>query len=579
MALLGGQSVSAMTHGRSTDSKLVYLNIICISEKYLIQHLGTRSARKRDQCDPENQQPSKMLWQKTYPGPLYSDLLGDITYPHFRQLMHQYKGHNLEIRCREQGHSLYAESRYERAIGMYNRSACFAYTGTDTGVALAYYYRSMCFLKLKMFEECLNDVRLVRTLNYPEYLTSDLNEREQTCIIESQLWVPRMIPKLRPTSENGLEGMSDAVIIEYNWEFGRMITATRDLAIGETVMIEKNYIHSTRPYHNIDSAHNIMVPFMSCNYCAKYLANLVPCRTCASAMFCSQQCEHNSLHSWECNMDILMPDFCDGQSLTAIIRSIFIAINTFESIALMMRVVEHWLDTNTNAITQTLDQPLDKYRTFFMLKTFPRNVKIHSFRRKAYYVFHAIMGSNHRFCFPTLAHQRFLTHLIFHHTRILRTNAFSYKEFDLQIDDVALIASHLNHSCVPNVCRARQGHFSVIKTILPIRRGEQLFLSYVSLKKIVSILSNRETRISILSKRYGFRCQCLVCDGDVHSLENEQIRWDPEYSNLLDGKKKNKTCLIANWTFHAIIDATLLWSGAKTLCDNTEWRFFCHIDT
>lgn len=60
---------------------------------------------------------------------------------------------------RESGNKEMQESHFYVAMWYYNVSLCFAEIGTDN-VSLAYANRSLCFLKLKMYDKCLKDIEL-----------------------------------------------------------------------------------------------------------------------------------------------------------------------------------------------------------------------------------------------------------------------------------------------------------------------------------------------------------------------------------------------------------------------------------
>jgi tetratricopeptide (TPR) repeat protein len=67
-------------------------------------------------------------------------------------------------------------------------------------------------------------------------------------------------------------------------------------------------------------------------------------------------------------------------------------------------------------------------------------------------------------------------------------------------------ASRFNHSCSPNA--ALDVEARLIRTIRPIRRGEEITISYTP-----QLYLPRELRRSVLSERYYFYCRCASCEG------------------------------------------------------------------
>lgn len=70
-----------------------------------------------------------------------------------------------------------------------------------------------------------------------------------------------------------------------------------------------------------------------------------------------------------------------------------------------------------------------------------------------------------------------------------------------------ILASYINHSCLPNVERAFIGDMIVIRAAQDLAAGSELTHSYVS------ILDGYEERQNGL-KTYGFRCDCRRCQID-----------------------------------------------------------------
>jgi hypothetical protein len=68
-----------------------------------------------------------------------------------------------------------------------------------------------------------------------------------------------------------------------------------------------------------------------------------------------------------------------------------------------------------------------------------------------------------------------------------------------------------NHSCKPNAVFKwyPQRQCGMVHALRTIRRGEEIYLSYIS--SLEDTLKNRKDRREILQDRWGFRCNCSLC--------------------------------------------------------------------
>ena len=85
---------------------------------------------------------------------------------------------------------------------------------------------------------------------------------------------------------------SDAIALKYCDEFGRHLTATRDIKPGEILLIEDGflYLHPANCY-------------MACSHCFEGIYNGIPCNSCVFAVYCSEKCKEDawiSYHDEEC---------------------------------------------------------------------------------------------------------------------------------------------------------------------------------------------------------------------------------------------------------------------------------------
>lgn len=474
-----------------------------------------------------------MLWEKesNTSDALYIDLLKNVNHSLENFRLNRKKSNALSLRTRTDGNRKYSENDVDGAMEMYNQSICFAENDSEH-LSLGYANRSSCFLKLRMYDRCLVDIQLAKDAKYPERLMPKLEDRKRECIkrLQSEVQPISTEPTLSFDADVKLPCLANVLQIEKNAQYGRLVTAKRDIQIGETVLVEEAYIHIVYG-----------VELNKCTNCAKEKMNFIPCANCVDAMYCSEKCANNHFHETECDIVLGSNDCCDGESLSFILRSVIIGINTFGTINEMMEFVEDRRLTDPHEITESIATTKSKYGTFLKLSSFAFNSRISDYRKSAYIIFKAIMGSSKLSTkFQSKASQRFLMHLIVHHGLILRMNAFSgysepisgyFGDGSVTEDDdgkqfekeLHLITSYFNHSCIPNVIKLGKDNVAVCKALLPIKQGEQLFITYIDDEAFNMTEKERNDQLENI---YGFRCKCQICTtgmvkGGEHLLQTD----------------------------------------------------------
>lgn len=215
-------------------------------------------------------------------------------------------------------------------------------------------------------------------------------------------------------------------------------------------------------------------------------------------LFCSKKCAENIYHSVEC--DMVFHSHGNGEFLGFLFRSIVIAINTFNGIDEMMEFVEDCLTTK-NEISDSIGSEKAKYRTFFQLSKYASDQRLSNMRNISYIIVKAILSCKLELHFQRPKTKQFLMHLVVHHGLILQTNAFGgFSDPEPQpisettADDYCmerekslyLITSYFNHSCIPNIVKLQKHNLAVCKAILPIKKGDQLFLTYINEEEFVT---------------------------------------------------------------------------------------------
>lgn len=364
------------------------------------------------------------------------------------------------------------------------------------------------------------DIGYAQDAQYPASLMPKLDHRKQLCLTKLELQAKLTYPKPQLSFEanSDLPCMANVLNIKQSEKYGRFITTSSDIQIGEKLLVEEAYVSSVKG--NLEL----------CHICAKDGMNFFPCMNCAGVLYCSENCSNNNFHKVECEMKFGSEDDCPEESLSFILRSVLIGISTFTSINEMMRFVQNCLSTDPREICRSMTTPTSKYRTFFKLSSFVTGQHILDFRQKAYYIYHAIMQSNLGVEFDTVEKQRFLVHLIIHHGLILRTNAFGglknppdeicgnsstqQKAEGTFQHNMFFISSYFNHSCLPNVTKLSRDNLSVVVAIQKIKKGQQLFITYLDGELVKMTGKERNNK---LENGYGFRCSCELCVSGLKS--------------------------------------------------------------
>lgn len=244
-----------------------------------------------------------MLWKKesSNQNALYVDLFDrmtkqkiDTVFPQLNREPAPKKSAAISLEKRKEGNVLFGNGKWAEAMEKYNESLCFAPTGSEN-ISMAYANRAACFLRLKLYNECLIDIDLARNAGYPIHLMPKLDQRENDCLMARDASVPQDDYNLKLSFEPDTEipCMANVLKIERNRSGEVSVVAKGDIDVGQTVVLGKPfcaYLHSRFA--------------LKCNICLKDNTNLMPCKLCTNAMFCSDECRGNDLHEHECGKKV-----------------------------------------------------------------------------------------------------------------------------------------------------------------------------------------------------------------------------------------------------------------------------------
>lgn len=407
----------------------------------------------------------------------------------------QKKDNLKSAKFRLEGNKFFLQAKYHSALEKYNQSLCYAENDTEK-IALAYSNRSSCYLKLKLYKECLNDLELIKKSNYPFDISHKLKSRHAECndILsngnEESARINSQQISLSFDEHTKLAGVADCLKLEHNTEWGRHVVTTRSLNINETVMIERPF--SFVGHDCSDSKYN------RCSHCYKALMNFIPCKNCVYSMFCNDECleaANNSRHKVECQLAKIEISNCEGneKEFQLVLHTLCEINNAFETVEELIRTIESMIGGDSIE-TDGSNIKSKKLEMILQLETNKDKQDSSDFKRlirntlKNYVAVMRVNEFQERFASDE--DKRFLQHLILHLVHIakqpilfsdLNVDVKIFREAEIRDYGMGLypVGSILNHSCVPNVYCYSVDNRLICKVIRPIRNGEQLFRSYM----------------------------------------------------------------------------------------------------
>lgn len=394
------------------------------------------------------------------------------------------KSRYLAMAYRQRGHKYGKRNDWNKAIFYYTKSLCYApLTSRFTGVA--YGYRSIIFAKMDLHVRALIDIGLALKSACPYWLPTHLeNNGNKYAEIAKPLPAPKDIHIDYPLHSMH-PAMASVIAISENSEFGRYLSATEDIDVGKVILFEEFFAFGASNGREFQ-----------CETCLRQNENFIPCTRCANVVFCNEECQQaNQTHQIMCGNGF--HELNCSIKLTA--QTIFMVMNEFETADELMEFVLNVCNEDADSLPSQTTDFRAKYRFFLKLQKSknPHNIE------SAYEIFHILVKTQCiRAYFNTVAKQRFLMHLICHHQMINTLNGFAIDDCSM----VFLLISIINHSCTPNVITTVINNQMICRTIRPIRRGEQLFISYLN-----DLAPSSDKQRRDIEETWHFCCCCEVC--------------------------------------------------------------------
>lgn len=442
------------------------------------------------------------------------------------------KSNRISDRLREEGNVEFEARNWANAIMAYNYALRFA---KPQSVALAHAYanRSACYFELDRYNSSLIDTKFALNVAVNlDALRQQLKQNHSDCLdfispnddrndssggIDDQT-------TLSPTAPN--DGEIQWLTSELCEPFRYRFTANSDVDVGQTIWTETALVSTL-----------MNDQYMHCNVCFAKSDNLIPCSSCTTAMFCNQTCQSSYLHMAECNSNTEINE--DGK-LKLLIRSVLHAIQLFNSVDDLMEFVMQTISGESQSNSQHFGTDcLSEYRQFLQLKSREDIATGDHPDPLIYFAFKAIINTKNGEMFEEVQQQRFLTHLIWQHQAIIslgyvhqHTNKFN----EVQSLGIFPQFSHFKHSCTPNAMYYLTGRKLVMVSLTPIRKGEEIYVSYFGKTAMLTFDSNAETRKELLRSLYktlGQKCNCSLCHkSESNPAQRKSMKNDRKYRHI-----------------------------------------------
>lgn len=298
----------------------------------------------------------------------------------------------------------------------------------------------------------------------------------------------RFEPTLDFDNDDKFAGMANVLQIQENIKFGRHITASTYIDVGQIIVASHPFASvCTSPTHRIH-----------CLNCHKIDANFIACEHCNDVWFCNDTCRQtNQTHQRTCNTVFHQIDNSDVKLAVQMI------LNVIKAFPQVDRLMEHF-----EALQQANDRT-SRFGLLFNLMKCSHDGQTALLR--AYRAYKCLITlKDVKIMFISKKTKRFLMHLVLQYVLIIPMNCFSY-ELDnspgLYVKSIFDVVSLLNHSCAPNTSYKLEGDISYWVTTRPIKKGEQIFINYLGDRVEHPVV----TRQQYIEAHWGFRCECERC--------------------------------------------------------------------
>lgn len=436
---------------------------------------------------------------------------------------------------KQNGNKHFQMKQYNESIQMYTKSALYA-PADSSNLSVAFANRSASLFYLNRYNDCIKDIVLAVSLNYPKPLCHKIYFRALHCYLklgkqqlakETLLKIQEMVhdpayeitPLMKESIEkklseitfsdtitqseeqftcnlakvksqitfkenNNFPNASASIDIKYNEEVGRHVVANKFISKGEILFMEKPISFALISNESISDR---------CQNCNSLIGDVsIPCKTCLYT-YCGEKCLNeawSSYHCWECPGSQM--HLWEKVGIAHLASKVLFNCSTMADkirFNQMQNLVSHFdkisnSDFRMNGITaMMLTIYLSKYTNFFettnledcLISKFSDNVFNSNFNISTNIGKHLYISS---------LLLRYLYQLRFNAAGIIHSDVI---EGDVQMNIVATgiypSASMMNHSCNPDIIKIYIDQYVIIRAAKDIFPNEEIFNSYGTKKQ------------------------------------------------------------------------------------------------
>lgn len=394
---------------------------------------------------------------------------------------------------REEGNNNYAKSTelgISTALKFYNQSICFAENDSEE-LSLGYSNRSAACMKLKMYEACLENIEMARSVaGCPAMLTEKLSLRESKC---KQLQLsaanknkkisgPPLEPKLSYPPHPTVPFIVNCLELRDN-ESGRHVVTTKDLKMGQIISIDEPFCKENPSGKRYELCENC------------YRANnnsLIPCKGCTLVMFCGEQCYEEAMqrfHKYECPAIDYLQELCSKPGYLFPLRMTLCALSSFASPDDLKTYIagchpDGQEKTDVNVFnTDYSDGDMKPYGPIYGMKRRMTNSNLFQQQEFLHNIACMLMLKSELkdsigFYLWYYTFVMIDQHV---HTAAINTSTYAFMNFNESeyIRSISPFRSLLSRSSVPNTHATYFGNKIVISVLRPIKAGESILDSWV----------------------------------------------------------------------------------------------------
>lgn len=322
-----------------------------------------------------------------------------------------------------------------------------------------------------------------------------LHSEEEESIQDDPLFL-----KMSFEADKVLPSLANVLMIKKNEFFGSHVVAKCNIDVGKVLVV-------SNPFASIECASSSDFRCFQCGEPRDI--KFIKCPHCIDVYFCSRKCSLNKFHASKCNKMFTDSDCHIIRLATEVIKT------AFEKVGYTDQFVEYVKGIVLGETKfQKCRPPYSTYGQILNLKTASGND-------------HFVMAHRVVDCIWGLPKIRAsiktdLKRLIFcmasRHIATIKINSFS-EEFTVGKGVCTRYSLHdalsiINHSCAPNLHHYYDTE-NVIRcvSIRPIRKGDQIFISYLGDMKFNDDISRK----SYIKKNWSFDCECEMCHHDIHA--------------------------------------------------------------